>query len=182
VFRYEAGNTVYGQIEGQLGPRQPYSVRLGWQRLNFTGPGVDEADHFSGVIGQAKLSAIVGGGTTISVLAQRQPYRSFVQSNNYYVYNLVGLWVERYFPQGTSVGGDFAFSMNGYNQPISDGITTSQFYRQDRRVQLEAYANLTLAKQIVFRVSLARYRRYSNAPGADYNQTIVFGGFVFGWI
>jgi hypothetical protein len=182
VFRSESGDAIYGQIEGQLGPRQPYTVRLGWQRLNFSGPGVNEADSFSGIIGQAKLSAIVGGGTMFTVLAQRQPYRSFVTSNNYYVFDVLGLWVDRPFPQGSSVGGDIAFSSNGYNQPISEGLSDTPFYRQDRRFLLEAYANLALAKRIAFRVSLARNRRYSNAPGADYNDTVVFGGFVFGWI
>jgi hypothetical protein len=178
VSRTETGDTVYGQVEGQLGPRQPYSVRLGWERLAFAGPDENEGDDFAGVVGQAKLSAIVGGGTMFTVMALRQPYRSNVDSNNYYVFDLIGGWVERIFPQGSSVGGDLALSMNSYNEPIRE----ASYLRQDRRVQLEAYANLALAKRVIFRVSLARNRRYSNAPGAGYNETVAFGGFVLGWI
>jgi len=182
VRRTEGGDAIFGQIEGQLGPRQPYIVRLGWDRLAFAGQDVNQVDDFSGLVGVARLSVIVGGGTMFTFEARRQPYRSLVQSNNYYVFDLIGAWVERLFPQGSSVGGDLALSMNSYNQPISQGNSTVWYYREDRRVQLEAYANLALAKRVLFRVSVARNRRYSNAPGEDFNETVVFGGFVFGWI
>jgi hypothetical protein len=181
LLRSEAGDTIFGQVEGQLGPRQPYLVRLGWQRLMFTGPDAAAADDFSGIVGQARLSAIVGGGTMITFQIQRQPYRSFVQPNNYYLYDAISGWVERVFPQGSSVGGLVGFSMNSYNQPTSDPNSSSTYYRQDRRVQLEAYANLALAKHVLFRVTLARNRRSSNAPDAGYIEKILFGGFVFGW-
>ena len=178
VSRTESGDTVYGQIEGQLGPRQPYTVRVGWERLTFGG--AEATRGFSGVVGQFNLSAIVGGGTTFTVSAQRQPYRSYDQSNSYYLSNIIAGSVERLFLQRTSVGGSLLFSMNGYKQPSTYGDVT--IYREDRRVQLEAHANIALAERVAFRVSLARNRRYSNAPGADFNNTVVFGGFVLGWI
>lgn len=180
VSRTENGDSVYCQIEGQLGPRQPYTARLGWERLSFGGIDTIPGGNFSGVVGQASLSAIVGGGTTFSVIAQRQPYRSYDQFNSYYMSNLIAGAVERLFLKGTSVGGSLLFGMNGYAQPTPQG--DSSYYRQDRRVQLEAHANIALAERVAFRVSLARNRRYSNAPGADYNNTVVFGGFVLGWI
>lgn len=182
---FESGDTVYGQLEGQLGPRQPYNVRLGWHRLGFEGADVNASDSFSGLIGEAKLGFIVGGGTTFSLQLQHQPYRSYVQSNNFYVFNLLGVWVERVFLNGTSVGGDVAYTTNGYNQLTPSGNPANPnelIYRQDRRVQVEAYGNLAIAKNVIFRVSFARYRRRSNAEGADYNSNVLFGGFVFGWI
>lgn len=180
VNRTESGDIGYFQIEGQLGPRQPYSVRLGWQRLAFGGIEAIPGGDFSGVVGQASMSAIVGGGTNFTVLVQRQPYRSYDQYNSYYVSNLIAGTVERLFLRGTGVGGSVLFGMNGYNQSTSQG--DAAYYRQDRRVQLEAHANIALAERVAFRVSLARNRRYSNAPGADYYNTVVFGGFVLGWI
>jgi hypothetical protein len=183
LLRTESGDTVFGEIEGQFGPRQPFSLRLGWERLGFGGPQAASGGDFKGFTGEGKLSFIVGGGTNMTYVLQRQPYRSYEQSNSYYIFNLIGLGVERIFPHGSSVGGGFNFSVNGYKQPttyvIPEPIT---IYRQDRRIQFEAHANIALAKQVVFRVLLARNRRYSNAPGADYNNTVVFGGFVFGWI
>ena len=179
VIRTESGDIVYGQIEGNLGPRQPYGLRLGWERLSFGGTEAASGD-FTGIVGQANLSAIVGGGTTFTVGVQRQPYRSYDQTNSYYVSNVIAGTVERLFLEGTSVGGSLLFGVNGYKQPsTSQGET---YYREDRRVQLEAHANIALAKRVAFRVSLARNRRYSNAPFAEYNNTVVFGGFVLGWI
>ena len=182
VSRTENGDTLYGQIEGQLGPRQPFSVRLGWERLTFAGSGASEGGDFSGVIGDARLAVIVGGGTTFTFRAQRQPYRSYVPSNNYYVFDLIGGWVDRVFVGGSSVGGDIALSMNGYNQPITTTGSGTSYYRQDKVVQLQAYGNLAVSKFVIFRMSLTRNRRYSNAPDADYSNTVLFGGFVLGWI
>ena len=179
VTRTENGDSVYGQIEGQLGPRQPYLLRLGWERLTFGGTDANAGGDFSGVVGQARLSAIVGGGTTFSLEAQRQPYRSYDQFNQYYVSNLIAGSVERLFLQGTSVGGSLDFSINGYSQASTQEDST--YYRQDRGVQLEAHANIALAERVAFRVSLARNRRYSNAPFANYNNTVVFGGIILGW-
>jgi hypothetical protein len=173
VFRTERGDAVYAEIEGQLGPKQPYSVRVGWEELDFTG---NSAKDFSGLIGQVKLSAIVGGGTTITFSTERRPYRSFFQENNYYVFEQVGGSVLRSFPRGSNVGGDVSFSRNTYNEPAA-GIL-----RRDQTVFLEAYANLTIRDHVVFRLSATKNRKYSNYPGADFNATVVFGGFVLGWI
>jgi len=183
VSRTESGDLVFGQIEGQFGPRQPYTLRLGWERLAFGGLEAAAGGDFSGVVGQFNLSAIVGGGTTFTVAIQREPYRSYDAYNSYYVSNLAVGSVERLFRQRTSVGGSILFSINGYRRPseqVVDG-ETQVFYREDRRVQLEAHANIALAERVAFRVSFARNRRYSNASFANYNNTVVFGGFVFGW-
>jgi len=184
VSRTENGDIVYGQFEGRFGPRQPYVLRLGWERLAFGGTESIAGGDFSGVVGQFNLSAIVGGGTTFTVVVQRQPYRSYDANNSYYVSNLAVGSVERLFHERTSVGGSLLFSINGYRRPSTevdvDGETVT-FYREDRRVQLEAHANIALAERVAFRVSFARNRRYSNASFANYNNTVVFGGFVFGW-
>jgi hypothetical protein len=183
VNRTESGDTVFGQIEGQLGPRQPYIVRLGVQRLAFdaTAEG-SSSDDFTGIVGNINLSAIVGGGTVFTVGILRQPYRSYDQSNSFYVFNQIFGTVARLFHQGTSVGGTLGLSVNGYKQPSTQSGVT--FFREDRRVQLEAHANIALAKRFAFRVSLERNRRYSNAPDDvfDYSNTVLFGGFVLGWI
>ena len=180
VYRTENGDAVYAQIEGRLGPKQPYSVRVGWERLAFAG---NAAKDFSGLIGQAQLSAIVGGGTIFTVIAQRQPYRSFfedgdplTEDNNFYVFEQIGGRVDRPFPRGSSVGGDLSFSRNTYSEPAA-GIR-----REDRTIWLEAYANLAVRDRVVFRLSILKNRRYSNYPGADYSATVVFGGFVIDWI
>ena len=184
VNRTESGDVVFGQIEGQLGPRQPYVVRLGWERLAFdTSDAASSASgNFSGIVGNANLSAIVGGGTTFTVEIRRQPYRSFDTTNRFYIFNLIAGSVERMFLRGTSVGGSLGLSINGYKEPSTQSGVT--YFREDRRVQLEAHANIALAKRVAFRVSFARNRRYSNAPDDvfDYNNTVLFGGFVLGWI
>jgi hypothetical protein len=180
VSRTESGDNVYFQIEGHLGPRQPYQVRLGWERLGFGGDNAIPGGDFSGVTGQASLSAIVGGGTILTAVIQRQPYRSYDAFNSHYIASIFAGTVERPFLGGTSVGGSLLFGTNGYSQPTPEG--TGAYFREDRRIQLEAHANIALAERVAFRVSLARNRRYSNAPGADYNNTVVFGGFVRGWI
>jgi hypothetical protein len=180
VCRTENGNSVYAQIEGRLGPKQPYSVRLGWERLDF---GLNAAPKdFSGLIGQVNVSAIVGGGTTLTFVANRQPYRSSVPGNNFYLNGQIGGRVERPFPQGSVVGGELNFSQNAYDQPATADPEASTALRRDRTIRLEVYANLTVADHTVFRVSFLKNRRYSNFPGADYNDTVVFGGFVLGWI
>jgi hypothetical protein len=173
VGRTENGNTLYAQVEGRLGPKQPYRLRLGWESLAFEG---NSAKDFSGVVGDAAVSAIVGGGTTFTLTAQRQPYRSFFGTNNFYVFESVGGRVERPFQSGTSVGGDVSFSRNTYGEPVA-GIL-----REDHTFWIEAYANLAVRERVVFRLSVLKRRRYSNTPGADFNITAVFGGFVFGWI
>jgi hypothetical protein len=171
--RTEAGDTVYAQIDGRLGPKQPYRVRVGWERLAFEG---NDAKDFSGIIGEVNLSAIVGGGTIITVTAIRQPYRSFFGENNFYVFDSVGARIERSFQRGTKVGGDVSYSLNTYDEPDA-GIL-----RQDRTVFLEAYANLAVRDQVIFRLSIMKNRKYSNYPGADFDTTAVTGGFVFGWL
>jgi hypothetical protein len=84
--------------------------------------------------------------------------------------------VERPFPQGSLVGGNLGFSRNTYGEPVNGII------REDRTIRLEAYANLALRERVSFRFSLLRDRRYSNVSGADYNDTVVFGGIVLGWL
>jgi hypothetical protein len=186
VFRTEYGDVVYSQIEGRLGPKQPYSVRLGWEKLTFGG---NEAKDFSGLIGHADVSVIVGGGTEILVTLMRQPFRSFFEDgdnttvdNNFYVYEDAGLRINRRFPRGSSVGGSADFSRNTYAEPVRTSTIAPFFYREDRMYRLETYANLALRDQVVFRLSLVKQRKYSNYPGADFNDTVVFGGFVLGWI
>jgi hypothetical protein len=186
-FRTENGDTVYAQVEGSLGLKQPYRVRVGWEELAFAG---NKAKDFSGLVGEAALSVIVGGGTEFTVTAHRQPYRAFfedndpsTEDNNFYVFEELGMRVERPFPQGSFVGGAVSFSRNSYEEPATPPLPeTLPILRQDRIFRLEAYANLALRDRIVFRVSILKDRRYSNFPGVDYNDTVVFGGFVFGWI
>lgn len=180
VTRTENGDTLFCQIEGRFGPRQPYMARVGWERLTFGGVDTAGGRDYTGIVGELSLSFIVGGGTTFTTFLQRQPYRSYDEFNTYYVSNLIAATVERAFLSGAGVGGRALFALNDYDQPTT--IQGETFYRHDRRVQLEAHANIALAERVAFRVSLARNRRYSNAPGADYNNTVVFGGFVLGWI
>jgi hypothetical protein len=182
VFRSEVGDTIYAELEGQLGPRQPYSVRLGWERLTFADNAAPK--DFSSVIGQARLSAIVGGGTMFTVVTQRQPYRSNVTNNNFYVFEQLSGQVARAFPRGSSVGGTLGFSRNSYGDPspFPPPQESTLIYRQDRTVLLEGYANLAIGDRVIFRLSINRDRKYSNYPGADFNTTVVFGGFVLGWI
>jgi len=180
LFRTERGDTLYAQFEGQLGTKQPYSVRLGWETLDF---GVNAAANgFSGLIGHASLSAIVGGGTTFTVVVQRQPYRSSVPDNNYYVFEEAAGQVERRFPLGSIIGGRLSFSQNTYGEPSSPAFGEPEILRRDRTMRFEGYANLAIADHFGFRVSVSRNRKYSNFPGASYNDTVVFGGFVLGWI
>jgi hypothetical protein len=179
VFRTESGNAVYAQVEGRLGPKQPYSARLGWEHLAFTG---NEAKDFSGLIGQAKLAAIVGGGTILAVSAVRQPYRSFFFQNNFYVYEQIGGEVDRPFQGGTAVGGELSFSRSSYPEANPAQSAAPGTFRQDRAIRLEAYANLAIRERVLFRLSFLKTRKYANYPGADYNDTVVFGGFVLGWI
>jgi hypothetical protein len=179
VFRTEAGDTVYAQVEGQLGPKQPYSARVGWERLAFTG---NSARDFSGLVGDVRFSAIVGGGTTFTILSQRQPYRSFFEDNNFYLYETVGGRVDRKFQGDTVVGGDFNFFRNTYAEPTTGDSGVPGILRQDRAYRLEAYANLAIGDRVLFRLSVLKNRKYSNVPGADYNAIVVFGGFILGWL
>jgi hypothetical protein len=179
VCRTENGNAVYAQIEGQLGPKQPYYVRLGWERLDF---GLNAAPgDYSGLIGQVNMSAIVGGGTKVTFVAVRQPYRSSVPGNNFYLFDQIGGKIERPFPQGSLVGGEMSFSQGAYDQAATPEPEAPSVLRRDRTIRLEVYANLVVADHVVFRVSFLKNRRYSNFPGADYNATVIFGGFVLGW-
>ncbi len=174
VFRNEHGDTLYARIQGQLGPRQPYDVRVGWESLDYTLN--DAPKGFSGLIGTASLSAIVGGGTTLSVVAQRQPYRSTDSSNSYYLFDQVGGKIVRPFPRGSNIGGNLLVSRYTYGVPVG-GI-----YRADRAFVLEVYGNLAIQDRVQFRVSILNNRRSSNYASADYNSLQVFGGFVIGWI
>jgi hypothetical protein len=178
VFRTESGDTAYVQLDGQLGPRQPYSVRAGYERLDFTG---NAAKNYSGFIGLAKMSVIVGGGTVIGLSAQQQPYRSFFGDNNFYVFDLIAASVDRPFPRGSSIGALANFSRTAYTEAVEqpDGAFV---YRQDRTVYFEVYGNLAVSERVIFRLSAWKNRRYTNFQGADYNAFAVIGGFVFGWL
>jgi hypothetical protein len=178
VDRTEQGDTIYGQLEGRLGPRQPYTVRLGWERLAFTG---NDAKDFTGPIGQANFAAIVGGGAVITVRAQSQPFRSFFLTNNFYVFQLIGTQIVRHFPQGSEFGGNFDYFRSSYGEPVPTGSTGEGVYRRDKAVRLEAYASLAFRDRVALRLSVAKNKKYSNYPGADYDAIEVFGGFVFGW-
>jgi hypothetical protein len=174
IFRTENGNSLYARIEGRLGPRQPYDVRVGWERLEY---GVNAApEGYSGLVANLKLSMIVGGGTSLSLIAQRQPYHSTAAENNYYLFDQVGGNVVRPFPRGSSLGGSLVVSRSTYALPIG-GI-----YRADRSYVLELYASLAVQDRVHFRVSVLNNRRTSNYASADYNSLQVFGGFVIGWI
>jgi hypothetical protein len=179
VFRTERGDTLYAQIDGLLGPRQPYSARLGWERLDFTG---NAAKDYAGLIGLARMSAIVGGGTTITGTLQQQPFRSFFGENNFYLYDAVTLRVERPFPSGTVFGGDSSFSINAYDEPSPISDPPYAIFRKDRTIWFEGYANLAISEHARVRFTVSSTKRYSNYPGADYQAVVVFGGFVFGWI
>ena len=183
IERTEAGDTIYAQLEGRLGPRQPYSVRLGWERLAFTG---NDAKDFSGLIGQANFTAVAGGGVVLSVRAQRQPFRSFFDQNNFYVFDLVGLQIARPFPQGSEFGGSLDIFRNSYDEPAFPDATTSVpdppgVYRRDKTRRLEAYASLALRDHVALRIEISKNWRYSNSEGADYSALAISGGIVFGW-
>ena len=178
VFRTESGDTAYVQLDGQLGTKQPYSARVGWEQLNFTG---NSAKDYSGIVGLAKMSVIVGGGTSITVNGQQQPYRSFFGNNNFYVFDQIGVNVDRHFPRGSSIGGNASISRSTYGESVEqpDGAFV---YRHDRTVYFEAYGNLAVSERVIFRLSISKNRKYTNFQGADYNAFVVFGGFVLGWI
>ncbi len=181
IFRTETGDTGYVQFEGSLGPRQPYSVRLGWEQLRFNGFN-DTASDFNGPVLDAKLSTIVGGGTTFRVSATRQPYRSFFQQNNFYVYERVGGDVERPFPHGSAFGASLDLSRNLYGEPAPTDSAAPGVIRHDQTFRFEAYANLAVGNRVYLRFSASKTQTGSNYPGADYNTVVLFGGFVFGWI
>ena len=96
-YRTESGDVAYAQVEGRLGPKQPYRVRLGWEWLAFEG---NAAKDFSGLVGRRRAERHRGRGTIFTVTAQRQPYRSFFGNNNFYVVETVGGRVERPFQSG----------------------------------------------------------------------------------
>ena len=178
VFRTESGDTAYVQLDGQLGTKQPYSARVGWERLDFTG---NTAKNYSGIVGLAKMSVIVGGGTTITLNGLQQPYRSFFGDNNFYVFDQLGGTVDRHFPRGSSIGGSASLSRSVYREAVeqADGALV---YRQDRTVFFEAYGNLAISERVIFRLSASKVRRYTNFQGADFDGFVVFGGFVLGWL
>ena len=176
--RTERGNTIYAEFGGQLGPKQPYSTRLGWTNLAFETIPPNSARGFSGVVVDARLGAIVGGGTAFTAFAKRQPYRSYFFDNNYYVFGQAGFQVNRAFPRGSAVGGELSLIRNSYPEPSGP----LNIYRRDRGIRVEAYANLAISDRLSFRVSVLRDERKSTYPGTDYSSTIIFGGMVFGWI
>lgn len=174
VFRTENGNALYVQAEGRLGPRQPYSVRVGWERLTF---GLDAglAD-YSGPIWNASMGAILGGGTTVAVTIQRQPYRSTSADQSFYLTDQLGGSVARSFRGGSTVGGRVMLSRYTFGQPIAGT------YRTDRAYLLELYGSLAVQDRVNFRISILSNRRWSNYVGGAYDSIAVFGGFVLGWI
>lgn len=179
IDRTEAGDALYAQLEGRLGPRQPFSIRLGWERLNFVSNNADSAGDYSGLVGQASLSAVAGGGVTFTVRAQRQPFRSFFEQNNFYVFDLIGLQIARPFPQGSEFGGSLEIFRSSYPEPTPEDAPT--VYRRDKTRRLEAYANLALRDHVALRFEIEKNWRYSNSEGADYNALAISGGIVFGW-
>jgi hypothetical protein len=127
------------------------------------------------------MSVILGGGTTLGLAAQQQPYRSFFGDNNFYVLDQIAGSIDRQFPQGSSIGAKANFTRTAYAEaePQPDG----QFvYRQDRTTYFEVYGNLAISERVIFRLSAWKTRKYTNFQGADYNAFNVFGGFVFGWL
>lgn len=178
VFRTEAGDTFFAAIEGRLSPRQPYNVSVGWERLSFTG---NDYPDFSGIVVRANASFIVGGGTTIATSLSRQPYRSFFTANNFYVSDQVYVGVLRDFEGIAVVGVDASVSRSRYRAAVPAGEPSAGTVRSDQAFSLEAYANLTIRERVIFRLSVSETRKNSNYPGADYDATTVFGGFIFGW-
>ena len=81
------------------------------------------------------------------------------------------------------MGGNASFSRSAYGEPgpLPAPEEAALVYRRDQAVRLEAYANLAVRDGVVFRLSVLRTRKYANYPGADYNDTVVSGGFIFGW-
>src|SRR5262249_5453785 len=122
-----------------------------------------------------------GGGASLVLRAQRQPFRSFFETNNFYVFDLVGLQIRRAFPQGSEFGGNFDFFRSSYGEPAQPDPETHGIYRKDKAMRLEAYATLALRDHVGLRFALVKNRKYSNFPGAEYNGLVVSGGFVFGW-
>ena len=180
VARTEAGDTVFGTIEGRLGPRQPYQVRLGWERLAFAGPEA-EGGNYSGLILQAGASFILGGGTVLSVSAQRQPFRSFFIGNNYYVFNAVSVSGTRTFPRGSTFGAILSLVRSAYAAPVPPGFLAEGTMRVDKAIVAEGYANLAIRERVAFRISIRKNVKASTYPGAEYDNLNVFGGFVLGW-
>jgi hypothetical protein len=178
VYRTERGDAVYGTLDGRLGPRQSYDVRVGWEWLGFTG---NSAADYSGIILRANASFVVGGGTTLAVTAIRQPYRSFFLDNNFYVFNALGLAVQRAFPHGSTIGANANVARNAYGEPVPQGQPAAGTKRADRAIWIEGYANLAIRERVAFRISIRKNTKASNYPGADFDDVVVFGGFVLGW-
>ncbi|HZN55046.1 MAG TPA: outer membrane beta-barrel protein [Candidatus Polarisedimenticolaceae bacterium] len=178
VFRTETGDTAFFTLDGRLGPRSPYRVRLGWEWLRFDG---NDAEDYSGVVVDTDVAYSVGGRTTFGFGVQRQPYRSFFLDNNFYVYDEISARVERGMVASARFGASVAYWRNDYHEPVPSGFVGEGIERSDRAISLEVYATLPLRDLVGIRLSVRENRKTSNYPGADYNETMVTGGFVFGW-
>ncbi len=181
ISRHEAGDSVYVGLEGRLGPKKPYHLRVGWESLKFTfGPpgGTD----FRGIVGDGALALTGGSGFSLVGTLTRQPYRAFVLSNNYYLYDAAGLEVKHPSPGGTAVGGRFLLSHVAYPDPVSFPSQPKPVRERETTYSLEGYANLAVRDHVSFRISLKQSVRTSNIPGGDYQDTVLSGGFIFGWL
>lgn len=178
VFRTESGDTAFTMIEGSLSPREQYHIKVGWEWLKFTG---NDAADFSGVVLDGSITLPVGGGTSVTIAARRQPYRSFFFENNFYVNNAVTVSTQRLFPRGSTVGVNFELSRNTYDEPVPAGSRGAGIVRVDDGAWLEAYANLAIQERVAFRISARGNVKRSNYPTGGFDQVVVFGGLLFGW-
>ena len=181
LSRREIGDTAYVGLEGRLGPRRPYHIRLGWESLKFDGGPAGGTD-YRGVVGEGALALVGGSGFSLLATAVRTPYRSFFEPNNYYLYQGGVLEARHLAPGGTSVGGRAQVALVNYPDPVATTEHPEGIRERDWTFSLVGYANLAIRDHVSFRISLGRAVRTSNFPDRNYRDTVLSGGFIFGWL
>ena len=179
-FRKEDSDVVRVGLQGQLGEREPFLVRVGWGRFRFPG---SEGSEYRGIVADASLVIRSVGRTELELGLQRRPWPSFFLNNNYYLVNSANLRLSRRWLQYSTMGIEGWWQEATYGDPVPMNVPQQPgLTRVDRTLRASVYANLMIRERLGVRISVDENHRNSNYLGAGFEGRVYFAGIVLGWI
>jgi len=174
-YRRERYDSAQLGIQGFIGRRQPFYVRLGTARFSYDWLDRDATADFSGLVGAASWRLSLGTKSTMEIDMQRRPLPSNFET--YYIINELRLKFARRWLRRSRFGLNLLASVNRYG----DLIGGEPELRRDQRQSVEGYLDWFFRGKIGVRVALARQRRRSNFAAVGYDATVLTTGFRVGW-
>jgi len=174
-YRREESGSLQVGVRGVLGGRTPFSVRLGYGRLDYS---IIEAEGYSGLVGNADISFDLGMRSRLVVRAYRRPISSTTSTYFLTQHGRVDFqWDLRRtvrFELGSGLW------RNSYPEPLAIGICAG-LDRNDDRLDTSAAIVWQVHPRLGIQGNVTHTQRTSNCSVIDYDADLASVGLRLGW-